>query len=50
MGAAPDPQGSAPAQQETAELSGTITANGSTSMENVVQTLDEAVYGSTTLM
>ena len=38
---ASDPQGSAPAQQETAELSGTITANGSTSMEKVIQILEE---------
>lgn len=33
--------GQRPAQQETAELSGTITANGSTSMEKVIQILEE---------
>ena len=34
-------QSNAPAQQETTELSGTITANGSTSMEKVIQILEE---------
>ena len=36
-------QSNAPAQQETTELSGTITANGSTSMEKVIQILEEHI-------
>lgn len=36
-----DSQSNTPAQQGTTELSGTITANGSTSMEKVIQILEE---------